>query len=99
MPRHHVLKTAKPRKKSSATASRDLSSSRSASIATSKVACPAIIHEADWASLESARAETAQRLAAAPHLLPDEARHLAFYQSAFTTEGLAAYADAIPPEE
>ena len=58
-----------------------------------------IISEEDWASLESARAATSERRAAMAHLLPDEARHLAFYQSAFTTEGLAAYADAIPPED
>ena len=57
------------------------------------------ISDADWAALESARAATAARLAAAPNLLPDNARHLAFYRSAFTTEGLAAYADAIPPED
>ena len=58
-----------------------------------------IISEEDWASLESARAATSERRAAMAHLLPDERRHLAFYQSAFTTEGLAAYADAIPPED
>ena len=58
-----------------------------------------IISDADWASLESARAATAERRAATPHLLPDERRYLAFYQSAFTTEGLAAYAEAIPPED
>ena len=57
-----------------------------------------IIGVNDWASLEAARAATAERRAATPHLLPDERRHLDFYQSAFTTEGLAAYADAIPPE-
>ena len=58
-----------------------------------------MISDADWASLEAARAATAERRMATPHLLPDERRHLAFYQSAFTTEGLAAYADAIPPED
>ena len=58
-----------------------------------------IISDADWAELEAARAATAARRVATPNLLPDEARHLAFYQSAFTTEGLAAYADAIPPED
>ena len=58
-----------------------------------------IISDADWASLESARAATAERRAAMPHLLPDERRHLAFYRSAFTTEGLADYAAAIPPDD
>ena len=58
-----------------------------------------IISDQDWASLEAAQAATAERRAAMPHLLPDERRHLAFYQSAFTTEGLAAYADAIPPDD
>ena len=58
-----------------------------------------IISDEDWALLESVRAETAQRLAAASHLLPDERRHLAFHQLSFVTEGLAAYADAIPPED
>ena len=54
---------------------------------------------ADWAALESYRAATAQRLAAQPNLLPADERHLAFYRSAFATEGLRAYADAIPPED
>ena len=54
---------------------------------------------ADWAAMESYRAATGQRLAAAPNLLPGDERHLAFYQSAFATEGLRAYADAIPPED
>ena len=58
-----------------------------------------IMNDEDWALVESARAETAQRLVAAPHLLPDEKRHLAFHQSSFATEGLKAYADAIPPED
>ena len=58
-----------------------------------------LISEDDWASLESARAATAQRLAARPHLLPVERHHLAFHQSSFDTEGLAAYADVIPPED
>ena len=54
---------------------------------------------ADWAAMESYREATGQRLAAAPNLLPGDERHLAFYQSAFATEGLRAYADAIPPED
>ena len=58
-----------------------------------------IISDADWASIEAAQEATAKHRVATPHLLPDERRHLAFYRSAFTTEGLAAYADAIPPED
>ena len=58
-----------------------------------------IISDADWASLESARAATAKRLAEAANLLPAEKHHLAFHQSSFATEGLAAYADAIPSED
>ena len=58
-----------------------------------------IISDDDWALLEAARAETVQRLAAAPNLLPAEEHHLAFHQSSFTTEGLGEYADAIPPDD
>ena len=58
-----------------------------------------IISDDDWALLESARAATAHRLAAASHLLPDERRHLEFHESSFAAEGLAAYADTIPPED
>ena len=54
--------------------------------------------QADWEALESYRAATAERLAAAPGLLPAEAYHRALYRSAFATEGLKAYADVIPPE-
>ena len=54
---------------------------------------------ADWAAIESHLAATAGRLAAAPNLLPADERHLEFYRSAFATEGLRAYADAIPPED
>ena len=56
------------------------------------------IAEADWASLRSRQAIAAQRLASAPGLLPIEARNRALYRSAFAaSEGLKAYADAIPP--
>ena len=61
-----------------------------------------IIGEEDWDALESYRAATAERLAAAPDLLPADARNLAFYRSAFDPEGfegLKAYSDAIPPED
>ena len=54
---------------------------------------------ADWAAIESHLAATADGLAAAPNLLPADKRHLAFYRSAFATEGLRAYADVIPPED
>ena len=57
-----------------------------------------IISEAAWAALEADQAETVQRLAAAPNLLPADEYHMAFYRSAFATEGLKAYSDAIPPE-
>ena len=55
--------------------------------------------EADWAALESYRAATTERLASAPNLLPGDVRHRGFYRSAFATEGLKVYADAIPPED
>ena len=55
--------------------------------------------EADWAALESYRNATAERLATAPGLLPGDVLHRSFYRSAFATEGLKGYADAIPPED
>ena len=58
-----------------------------------------LFSDADWAALESYRATTVERRAATPNLLPASRRYLAFYQSAFMTEGLKAYADAIPPED
>ena len=58
-----------------------------------------VFSEATRAALESHLAKTAQRLETAPNLLPGDMRHRAFYRSAFATEGLKAYADAIPPEE
>ena len=58
------------------------------------------IGEADWASLRARQAVTAERLASASGLLPIEARNRALYQSAFAaSEGLKAYADAIPPAD
>ena len=65
------------------------------------IAYPAtdMFSDADWAALERYRADTAERLAEVPNLLPGDVRHLDFYQSAFATEGLKAYADAIPPED
>ena len=55
--------------------------------------------EADWAALRSAREATTERLVSAPDLLPGDLRHREFFRSAFTTEGLKEYADAIPPED
>ena len=56
--------------------------------------------EADWASLEHYRSNTAERLAAEPDLLPMERRNRSFYASAFANaEGLKGYAAAVPPEE
>ena len=53
----------------------------------------------DWDAIELYRAASEERLAAAPNLLPGDVRHRAFYRSAFVTEGLKAYADAVPPED
>ena len=55
--------------------------------------------EADWAAIESYRAQTAVRLEAEAELLPGDVLHRSFYRSAFATQGLKAYADAIPPED
>ena len=65
------------------------------------IANPRVVNfnEANWAVLESHWAATAERLVSAPNLLPGDVRHRGFYRSAFTTEGLKAYADAIPPED
>ena len=62
------------------------------------VANPAtpIFTSEDWAALESLWRATAER---APNLLPGDVRHREFFRSAFATEGLKAYADAIPPED
>ena len=58
------------------------------------------IGKADWASLLSRQAATAERLASAPGLLPIEARNRALYRTAFAaSEGLKAYADTIPPAD
>ena len=57
------------------------------------------ISNADWEAMVRHRAETVARLASAPDLLPGDEAHLEFYRSAFGTEGLKAYADAIPSED
>ena len=58
-----------------------------------------LFSEADWEAMAAHRAGTVAQLAAEPGVLPAETRHLEFYRSAFATDGLKAYADAIPPEE
>ena len=65
------------------------------------IANPAIemFSESSWAALDSLWNATGQRLKAAPNLLPGDVRHRGFYRLAFATEGLKAYADAIPPED
>ena len=65
-----------------------------------EIADPAsqMFSDEDLAALETYWAATVERLEAAPNLLPGDVRHRAFYRSAFSTEGLKAYADAIPPE-
>ena len=66
-----------------------------------EIAHPAmdVFNEPDWEIVMSYRARRAKRQEAAPTLLPGDVRHLAFYRSAFATQGLEAYADAIPREE
>ena len=76
-----------------------LVSTRRSSCASSPTRRGRDFSEAEWEALESYRAATAERLAAAPGLLPAEASNRAFYRSAFATEGLKAYADVIPPED
>ena len=58
-----------------------------------------VISGEDWADIASYRDAATRRLAAAPDLLPRDRRHLGFYGSSLATEGLKAYADAIPPED
>ena len=54
---------------------------------------------ADWSAVRMQQALDAQRLVSAPGLLSGDERNRAFYASAFApAEGLAAFADAIPPE-
>ena len=59
---------------------------------------PEMFSEVSWETIESYQKITAKRLASAQGLLPGDVRHRAFYRSAFATEGLKAYADAVPPE-
>ena len=56
--------------------------------------------EADWTALRRRQALDAERLVSEPNVLPGDLRNRALYRSAFAySEGLTAYADAIPPEE
>ena len=58
------------------------------------------IGEADWASIRSRLSLATERLEEAPGLLPDEAHNRALFRTAFeASEGLKAYADAIPPTD
>ena len=58
------------------------------------------IGDADWASLKSRLAISTARLEDADGLLPDDARNRALYRTGFAgSDGLRAYADAIPPED
>ena len=60
----------------------------------------AFVSREDWAAMERHRSATVQRLAARPDVLPGEAKRLAHYRAAFaSSEGLKAFADAIPPED
>ena len=67
-------------------------------IATPRVGMGDLFDDADWEALNSARAATDSRLAAAPGLLPGDERHRAFHRSALAADGLRAYADALPSE-
>ena len=58
-----------------------------------------VFGEAAQTALESYLDRTAERLESVPNLLPGDIRHRGNYRSAFATEGLRAYADAIPPQE
>ena len=66
-----------------------------------EIADPAteMFSEEDWAEMEALRNATAKRFETEPGMLPGDVRHRTFYHSAFATEGLKAYADAIPPRE
>ncbi len=54
----------------------------------------------DWASLKASRRAMTDRLIASPNMLPMQARNRSYYQSAFAkSEGLVAYAAAIPSDD
>lgn len=56
-------------------------------------------NDADWATLQAYDRRRAERLAGAPALLPGDAANRRTYRDAFATEGLRAYADALPPAD
>ena len=57
------------------------------------------IDEDDWAALRARQAADSGRLLAVPDLVAGDERNRRLYRSAFAgSEGLKAYADAIPPE-
>ena len=67
---------------------------------SSSDATRANIDEADWAALRARQAVDAAALVTEPDLLPDDARNRRLYESALgSSEGLKAYADAIPSED
>ena len=53
---------------------------------------------ADWAAMRSHAAARAERFAAVSGQLPGEVRTRQFHRSSFATEGLRAYAAALPPD-
>ena len=56
--------------------------------------------DADWAAIQAAHADTANRLTLAPDLMPTDARHRQTYRSAFDgADGLEEYAASIPPSD
>ena len=60
----------------------------------------AFVSKDDWAAMARYRSATVERLAAREGILPGESRRLAHYRAAFaSSEGLKAFADAIPPED
>ncbi len=59
----------------------------------------AFLSAEDWAAMRRHRTATVQRLANRENLLPGESLRLAHYSAAFaSSEGLKAFADAIPPD-
>ena len=56
--------------------------------------------DADWTAVRRRLALDAERRTVEPNVLPGDAFNRRLYQTAFaSTEGLTAYADAIPPED
>ena len=58
------------------------------------------ISAADWAAVRARQALDAALMVSEANLMPADRRNRLLYQSAFaSSEGLTAYADAIPPED